>query len=51
MYDKNMSYNLHIESVYCNRFNLLNKSNILVCPRFNIDPTPMGGKDKINDTL
>jgi len=51
MYDINMSYNLHIESVYFNRLNLFNQSNVLVCPRFNIDPTPMGGINQINDNL
>lgn len=51
MHDKNLIYNLHIESIYCNRLILFNQSNILICPKFNIEQTPMGGVNVINNSL
>jgi len=37
----------HVEFLYENRINLLNKDNILICDKFCIDPKPMGGIDCI----
>jgi hypothetical protein len=51
MYDLNKTYNLHIESIYYNRLNLFKTENVLSCPRFSIEPTPMGGISQINDNI
>jgi hypothetical protein len=51
MFDANYTYNLHIDSVYYNRINLFNPKNILFCKKLDIDPTPIGGINRINDNL
>jgi hypothetical protein len=49
--DDDGCFHPHIESVYCNRFQLLNQDKILVCPKFEIEPTQMGGIECVSRDL
>jgi len=51
MCTKDMIYNQHVESVYMNRLSLFKDENIITCPNFIIEPTPMGGINQINEYL
>jgi len=37
----------HVEKIYENRLNLFNPENIIDCPKFEIEPTQMGGNNVI----
>ena len=41
--DDNGVFFPHVETIYYNRFNLLNPDNIIDCPKFEIEATQMGG--------
>lgn len=41
--DENGVFFPHVETIYYNRFNLLNPDNIIDCPKFEIEATQMGG--------
>jgi hypothetical protein len=41
----------HVETVYENRYKLLNQDNMLVCPTFEIEPTQMGGNETVVNNL
>jgi hypothetical protein len=45
--DENGQFFPHVETVYANRFKLLNQSKIVTCPVFEIESTQMGGSDCI----
>ena len=48
--DDNM-FHPHVEEIYSSRFKLLNPKKVLVCPRFPIEPTQMGGVNEIMTEL
>jgi hypothetical protein len=45
--DDNGVFYPHVETIYHNRYNLLNPDNIINCPRFEIEETQMGGNKAI----
>jgi hypothetical protein len=49
LFVKNGVYDYHVENVYDYRFTLFN--NVLICPKFNIEPTQRGGINEIYTSL
>ena len=49
LFVKNGVYDYHVENVYDYRFTLLN--NILICPKFSIEPTQRGGLNEIYTSI
>jgi hypothetical protein len=49
LFVKNGVYDYHVENVYDYRFSLF--KNVLICPKFNIEPTQRGGLNEIYTSL